>query len=70
MIFIGKSYVIAIIKFIIEQLFADFTINSLKCFFSLVKRNRHTYFKILALWLRVIKLYSVLYQIDVYCYFF
>ena len=52
------------------QLFADFTINSLKCFFSLVKRNRHTYFKSLALWLRAIKLYSVLYQIDVYCYFF
>ena len=70
MIFIGKSYVIAIIKFIIEQLFADFTINSFKSFFSLVKRNRHIYFKSFALWLRVIKLYSVLYQIDVYCYFF
>lgn len=49
MMFIGKSYVIAIIKFIIEQLFADFTINSFKCCFSI--QSEVVVISILRVWL-------------------
>jgi len=49
MMFIGKSYAIAIIKFIIEQLFADFTINSFKCCFLI--QSEEAVISILRVWL-------------------
>lgn len=69
MMFIGKSYVIAIIKFIIGQLFADFTINSFKSSFLIQsKETVIPIFKLLALLLRYTESPLLLCEIEGYCF--